>query len=623
MSDYRAPLKDMQFLLHEVFQAEQLWQSFPKLTDVIDKETANAILSEAAKLTSEVIAPLNRNSDEQGATWHSEQVTTPDGFASAYQLYCHGGWGALSGDAEYGGMGMPKMLQAVVEEMTQSASISFALYPMLTAGACLALSAHASEELKQTYLENMYSGVWSGTMCLTEPHAGSDLGIMNAKAESLADGRFKVSGTKIFITGGEHDLTENIIHLVLAKIPGAPAGPRGISMFIVPKFLVNSDGSLAERNTVSCGSIEHKMGIKGSATCVMNFDEAIGYLVGEPGKGLNYMFTMMNYERLGMGIQGVGAAECSYQQAARYAHERLQGRGAEGVKNSQKNADAIIVHPDVRRMLLAMRALIEGGRCFSTYVAKQLDMAKFSPVLEEQQKAEKLVALLTPIAKAFLTDMAYDSCGLGQMVFGGHGYVREWGQEQLVRDVRIAQIYEGTNGIQSLDLLGRKVVANKGEFLALFFAEIEDFILKNEQAVAKQGEHDPHNKNAHLLQEYLSALRCSLEKVKKVTDLIFEQAAEDKNMVGASATDYLAILGYVSFAYMWAMMIEKSLEQQSDNNAGDVEKTNEESFYQAKCFVGEFYLHKLLPRIDAHIQAITSGSESLMAMPAELFGYDE
>jgi len=598
MSEYRAPLKDMQFLLHDVFQVETLWSQLPELAELIDKDTANAILEEGAKLSAEVIAPLNRNSDEQGAVWHEGQVTTPDGFKKAYQLYCDGGWGALSGDADFGGMGMPKMLQAAFEEMTQSASISFALYPMLTAGACLALAAHASTTMKSIYLENMYSGIWSGTMCLTEPHSGSDLGIMTSKAEDNGDDSFSISGTKIFITGGEHDLTENIIHLVLAKIPGAPAGPRGISMFVVPKFLVNSDGSIGERNTVSCGSIEHKMGIKGSATSVMNFDGAKGYLVGEQNKGLNYMFTMMNYERLGMGIQGIGAAEVSYQQAAAYAHDRMQGRSAIAEQRTDKVADPLIVHADVRRMLLTMRSLNEAGRCFSTYVAKQLDLVKFSENLEEKNQAEQLVALLTPVAKAFLTDMSYDNCGLGQMVFGGHGYIREWGQEQLVRDVRIAQIYEGTNGIQSLDLLGRKVVASKGQLYSVYQNEISQFIKIHQDNEA--------------LNDFIKPLQQSLAKLDELTQFILTNSQQDKNLVGASATDYLAVFGYVSYAYMWALMAEKSLT-----------KTEQDEFYQAKLYVGQFYVQRILPRVDSHMQAVLAGSEPLMTMPAALFGYKE
>ena len=586
----------MQFILHDVFQAETLWQQMPEMAELIDKQTADAILEEGAKITAEVIAPLNRNADEQGATWHEGNVKTPKGFKEAYQTYCEGGWGALSGEPEFGGMGMPKMLQSLFEEMTQSASISFALYPMLTAGATLALAAHASDEMKQTYLDKMYSGQWAGTMCLTEPHAGSDLGIMTSKAEESADGTYKISGTKIFITGGEQDLTENIIHLVLAKIPGAPAGPRGISMFVVPKFLLNQDGSLGERNTVTCGSIEHKMGIKGSATAVMNFDGAVGYLVGEQNKGLNYMFTMMNYERLGMGIQGVGAAETSYQIAAQYATERLQGRAATGAQSPDQKADSILVHPDVRRMLLTMRSMTEAGRCFSSYVAKQLDIVKFSSSDEEKERATKLVALLTPVAKAFLTDMAFESCTHGQMVLGGHGYIREWEQEQLVRDVRIAQIYEGTNGIQSLDLLGRKVVANNGEFLTIYLNEINAFI-------------DKHQNNAKL-SVYLSPLVDSLAKLQRATDTVLTMQSEDKNTVGSAAVDYQAIFGYVSYAYMWVMMVEKSLDKLQQS---------QDDFYQSKLILADFYMAKILPRIESHLLSLTSGGECLMAMPQEMF----
>lgn len=593
MSDYQAPLRDMQFLLHEVFNVEKMWSETPKLAELIDKETADAILEEGAKLTSQVVAPLNRNSDEQGAVWSNGNVTTPDGFNKAYQLYCEGGWGALSGDPEFGGMGMPKMLQSAFEEMTQSSSISFALYPMLTAGAALALSSHASEEMKSVYLEKMYSGEWAGTMCLTEPHAGSDLGIMTSKAEPDDAGHFKISGTKIFITGGEQDLTDNIIHLVLAKIPGAPEGPRGISMFVVPKFLINEGGTLGERNIVECGSIEHKMGIKGSATCVMNFDGATGYLVGEQNKGLNYMFTMMNYERLGMGIQGIGAAEASYQKAAAYAKDRIQGRSADGAKSPEKKADAIIVHPDVRKMLLTMRSLNEAGRCFSAYVAKQLDIVKYSDNEQDRNKAEQLVALLTPVAKAFMTDMAFDNCALGQMVFGGHGYVREWGQEQLVRDVRIAQIYEGTNGIQALDLLGRKIVANKGAFLAVYIKEIDSFINAN--------------KSKSDFSNYVEPLTESFNILKAVSAEIIENSANDKFIVGASAVDYLAIFGYVSYAYMWALMEQIAVSNEDDE------------FYSAKRQVGLFYMQRILPRIHSHRAAILAGSASLMSMNEDLF----
>lgn len=378
MADYKAPLRDMRFVLNEVFDAPALWQSLPALAEVVDAPTAEAILEEAGKITGNTIAPLNRSGDEEGCRWDNGAVTTPAGYPDAYRLYAEGGWVGVGGDPAYGGMGMPKAISAQVEEMMNSASLAFGLYPMLTSGACLSIYAHASEALKQKYLPNMYSGIWAGSMCLTEPHAGTDLGIIRTKAEPQADGSYKVSGTKIFITGGEHDLTENIIHLVLAKLPDAPAGSRGISLFLVPKVMVNDDGSLGARNSLSCGSIEHKMGIQASATCVMNFDGAVGWMVGEPNKGLAAMFTMMNYERLGVGIQGLATGERSYQSAIEYARERVQSRAPTGPVAQDKVADPIIVHPDVRRMLLTMKALNEGGRAFSSYVALQLDVAKFS-----------------------------------------------------------------------------------------------------------------------------------------------------------------------------------------------------------------------------------------------------
>ena len=460
MSDYKAPLRDMHFVLNEVFQVSRLWAKLPGLAEVIDEETAAAILEEAGKISAEVIAPLNRSSDEQGCTWSNGSVTAPDGFAAAYKAFAEGGWVGVGGDPRFGGMGMPKAISAQVEEMVNSASLSFGLYPMLTAGACLSINAHASEALKATYLPNLYDGTWTGSMCLTEAHAGTDLGLIRTRAEPQADGSFKISGSKIFITGGEHDLTENIIHLVLARLPDAPAGPKGISLFLVPKVLVNADGSLGERNSLSCGSIEHKMGIKASATCVMNFDGATGWIVDAPNKGLAAMFTMMNYERLGVGIQGLAQGERSYQNAVEYARDRLQSRSPRGAQNKDKAADPIIVHPDVRRMLLTMKALNEGGRAFSSYVALQLDTAKYSEDESISRRAQELVSLLTPVAKAFLTDMGLETTVHGQQIFGGHGYIREWGQEQLVRDVRITQIYEGTNGIQSLDLAGRKIVGS-------------------------------------------------------------------------------------------------------------------------------------------------------------------
>ncbi|OPG84139.1 acyl-CoA dehydrogenase [Stutzerimonas stutzeri] len=592
MADYQAPLRDMRFVLNEVFDAPKLWQALPALAEVVDAETADAILEEAGKITANSIAPLNRSGDEEGCRWDAGAVSTPTGYREAYQLYAEGGWVGVGGDPAFGGMGMPKVISAQVEEMMNSASLAFGLYPMLTSGACLSIYAHASEELKQKYLPNMYAGVWSGSMCLTEPHAGTDLGIIRTKAEPQADGSYKVSGTKIFITGGEHDLTDNIIHLVLAKLPDAPAGSRGISLFLVPKVLVNDDGSLGERNSLSCGSIEHKMGIQASATCVMNFDGATGWMVGEANKGLAAMFTMMNYERLGVGIQGLATGERSYQSAIEYARERIQSRAPTGPLAQDKAADPIIVHPDVRRMLLTMKALNEGGRAFSSYVALQLDIAKFSDDEAARQLAEAQVALLTPVAKAFLTDMGLETTVHGQQVFGGHGFIREWGQEQLVRDCRITQIYEGTNGIQALDLVGRKIVGSGGTMYQAFVDEIRAF-------VASAGAD---------LREFTEPLKAALDNLDELTAWVIDQAKANPNEIGAASVEYLHVFGYTAYAYMWARMAAVALAKQGE---GD--------FYQSKLGTARFYFARLLPRIHSLTASVKAGSESLYLLDAAQF----
>ena len=592
MADYQAPLRDMRFVLNEVFDAPKLWQALPALAEVVDAETADAILEEAGKITANSIAPLNRSGDEEGCRWDGGAVSTPAGYREAYQLYAEGGWVGVGGDPAFGGMGMPKVISAQVEEMMNSASLAFGLYPMLTSGACLSIYAHASEELKQKYLPNMYAGVWSGSMCLTEPHAGTDLGIIRTKAEPQADGSYKVSGTKIFITGGEHDLTDNIIHLVLAKLPDAPAGSRGISLFLVPKVLVNDDGSLGERNSLSCGSIEHKMGIQASATCVMNFDGATGWMVGEPNKGLAAMFTMMNYERLGVGIQGLATGERSYQSAIEYALERIQSRAPTGPVAQDKAADPIIVHPDVRRMLLTMKALNEGGRAFSSYVALQLDIAKFSDDEAARQRAEAQVALLTPVAKAFLTDMGLETTMHGQQVFGGHGFIREWGQEQLVRDCRITQIYEGTNGIQALDLVGRKIVGSGGTMYQAFVDEIRAF-------VASAGAD---------LREFTEPLKAALDNLDELTAWVIDQAKTNPNEIGAASVEYLHVFGYTAYAYMWARMAAVALAKQGE---GD--------FYQSKLGTARFYFARLLPRIHSLTASVKAGSDSLYLLEAAQF----
>ncbi|WP_339477225.1 MULTISPECIES: acyl-CoA dehydrogenase C-terminal domain-containing protein [unclassified Pseudomonas] len=592
MADYKAPLRDMRFVLNEVFEVAKLWAQLPALADTVDAETVEAILEEAGKVTSKSIAPLNRSADEEGCHWADGAVTTPAGFPQAYKTYAEGGWVGVGGDPVYGGMGMPKAVSAQVEEMVNSASLSFGLYPMLTAGACLSINAHASEELKAAYLPNMYAGIWAGSMCLTEPHAGTDLGIIRTKAEPQADGSYKVSGTKIFITGGEHDLTENIIHLVLAKLPDAPAGPKGISLFLVPKFMVNADGSLGARNAANCGSIEHKMGIQASATCVMNFDEAVGYLVGEPNKGLAAMFTMMNYERLGVGIQGLASGERSYQNAIEYARDRLQSRSPTGAQNKDKVADPIIVHPDVRRMLLTMKASNEGGRAFSTYVAMQLDTAKFSEDPTTRKRAEDLVALLTPVAKAFLTDLGLETTVHGQQVFGGHGYIREWGQEQLVRDVRITQIYEGTNGIQALDLVGRKIVGSGGAFYKLFADEIRHFTATANSDLA----------------EFIKPLNSAVGTLDELTDWLLDRAKSNPNEIGAASVEYLQAFGYIAYAYMWALMARAALG-----------KENQDDFYASKLGTARFYFARLLPRIHSLSASVKAGSESLFLLESGQF----
>ncbi|KKJ41050.1 acyl-CoA dehydrogenase [Pseudomonas aeruginosa MRSN 317] len=592
MPEYNAPLRDMRFLLNDVFDAPALWQRLPRLAERIDADTADAILEEAAKVTGGLLAPLNRSGDEEGAQWQDGAVRTPAGFREAYATYAEGGWVGLTGNPAHGGMGMPKMLAVQFEEMMYAANASFSLYSTLSAGACLALDAHGSEELKNRYLPNMYAGTWAGSMCLTEPHAGTDLGIIRTKAEPQADGSYRISGTKIFITGGEQDLTENIIHLVLAKLPDAPAGSRGISLFLVPKFLVGDDGALGARNAVHCGSIEHKMGIKASATCVMNFDGASGWLVGEVNKGLAAMFTMMNYERLSIGIQGIGCAEMSYQSAVAYARERLQSRAPTGPVAKDKAADPIIVHPDVRRMLLTMKALNEGGRAFSSYVAMQLDTAKYSEDAVTRKRAEELVALLTPVAKAFLTDMGLETTIHGQQIFGGHGFIREWGQEQLVRDCRITQIYEGTNGIQALDLVGRKVIGSGGAFSRHFTDEIKAFVASADEALG----------------EFSKPLAAAVENLEELTAWLLDRAKGNPNEIGAASVEYLHVFGYTAYAYMWALMARTALAKQG-----------EDDFYASKLGTARFYFARLLPRIHSLSASVRAGSESLYLLDAEQF----
>lgn len=600
MSGYRAPLEDLHFILKDVFKAEQFWASFPETSEIND-DLANAILDEGAKLCEQTLLPLFRSGDEEGCKYSASineyaKVECPEGFAEAFKTYAEGGWVGLAGDPLYGGQGLPKTLTVLFEEMVYSANTAFALYPTLTSGASLLISRHANESLKKLYLPKLYSGQWAGTMCLTEPHAGTDLGLIKTKAEatgeSLNDEAYAISGTKIFITGGEQDLTENIIHLVLARLPDAPSGPKGISLFLVPKFLLNEQGELGERNKVSCGSIEKKMGIKGASTCVMNFDGAKGFLVGEPNRGLMAMFTMMNYERLSIGIQGLAAGEAAYQRALAYAKDRLQGRGSPSLSSKtessrNKTADPIIVHGDVRRMLLTMKAYNEGGRAFCSYVARQLDTAHYGQE-EAKKRAADLVALLTPVAKAFFTDKGFEACVQGQQVFGGHGYIREWGMEQLVRDARITQIYEGTNGIQALDLLGRKIVFSGGELLVPFVEDVNTFLEESE--------------NIEHLGDANKVLKSALEELQAVTQWVIDKARSDENLVNSVAVAYLNLFGHVAYGFMWGMMVKAALEK---------DPKLETPFCSSKIKTASFYNTHLMVKITSLKQEILAGSQAL------------
>ncbi len=578
MLHYQAPEQDMAFLLFDLFQVNQEWAAVPAFAD-LSEDLVRAVLSEAGRLAGEVLAPINQAGDAQGCRWRDGAVQAPEPFKPAYRQLAEGGWLSLSGNPAYGGQGMPKLLGCLVEEMFWAANTSLYLYGTLSIGAAICLDTHGSEEQKSLYLPKLYSGQWSAAMDLTESHAGTDLGLLRTKAEPVGDGTYQITGSKMFITSGEHDLAENIVHLVLARVAGAPRGIRGISLFIVPKFIPQTDGRPGRRNAVASGAIEHKMGILGSSTNVMNYDNALGFLVGEENAGLRGMFTMMNYERLSVGLHGLGAGELAYQQAARYAHDRLQGRAPTGPQNPDGEADSLLVHPDVRRMLLAMRAYIEGGRAFAMLVGRSLDRAKQAGDAYNQALAE----LLTPIAKAYLSDKGLESALLAQQVFGGHGYIREWGVEQIVRDARIAPIYEGANGVQALDLIARKVLRDGGVTLRRFVAE-----MAQEETSAE-------------FQQELDAVR---QRLLDVTDWVVAESARDHNLPGAVSTDYLELAGLTIYAWLWARMA--ALAPQN-------------AFGAAKRRTAEFFFRKLLPRADALAASIRNGSGPVMDMPAEMF----
>ena len=597
MPTYRAPLTDMQFLLRDVFKAEELFAAMPD-TEEVTEDLIAAILEAAAKMAAGLLSPLNQSGDQEGCHFDAGVVTTPKGFREAFRAYAEGGWPALTGDVDYGGQGMPTVLSALLEEMAFAANSSFALYAMLTTGVTHSLSRLGSTELKEKYLPKMYDGTWSGSMCLTEAHAGTDLGMIRTSAVPTADGNYELSGTKIFITAGEHDLTENIIHLVLAKLPDAPAGLRGISLFLVPKFLVDDAGNTGELNKVKCGSIEHKMGIRASATCVLNFEAAKGYLVGELNQGMTNMFTLMNYARLSMGIQGNGLADASYQVASAYAKERLQGRAASGPLQADQAADPIIVHPDVRRMLLTMRSTIVAGRALSMYAAMQLDISRFHPEPGARNKAEQLVALLIPVQKAYCTDRGFEACVLGQQVLGGHGYIAEWGLEQNVRDARIAQIYEGANGVQALDLMGRKTVRSKGELLQVLVAEMDEFVA-GQQGVAA-------------MVAPLQAFEECKRRLIDTTACVIKSAAGNPDQVGAASYAYLELMGLTLYSFMWQRILAAAFAAMESGQGN-------QDYCDGLVKTGEFFIQHLLPRSKALVEEIAAGPEVMMALRADQF----
>ncbi|MFH3478814.1 acyl-CoA dehydrogenase C-terminal domain-containing protein [Xanthobacter variabilis] len=596
MQVYTPPLRDMRFVLHELHGSEELrhLEGLEEVTpDLID-----AVLDEAAKLVTEVLAPLNQSADLEGCTYENGVVRTPKGFKEAYATFIEGGWNGIACDPKYGGQGLPASVNKLVEEMLCSGNLAFGICPGLTHGAYEALIHHASDELKDRFLPNMVAGTWSGSMCLTEPQCGTDLGLVRTKAVPQEDGSYKITGNKIFISAGEQDLTQNIIHLVLARLPDAPKGIKGISLFLVPKFLPKEDGTLGPRNGVLCTGIEHKMGIHGSSTCQMAFEEATGWLVGEPHKGMRAMFSMMNSERLSVGTQGLGLGEAAYQAAVVYAKERLQGRSLTGAKHPDKPADPIIVHPDVRRTLMTMRAYNEGCRALGGWVARTLDIMEHATDPEERRRAEDFTALMTPIVKALFTDMGFATASMGMQVYGGHGYIRDHGMEQYVRDARIAMIYEGTNGVQALDLVGRKLPAHMGRYLRSFFHPVLAFI---------DAKMDDDN-----LAPLVGPLGKAFGALQLATAHIAEKGLKDPEEAGAAATEYLRLFGLVALGYMWARMAEVAFEKRPTAN-GDA------AFYDAKIATARFYMEKLLPEVAALWGSIKAGKAATMGLEEASF----
>jgi alkylation response protein AidB-like acyl-CoA dehydrogenase len=583
--------------MHEVLDMANHYQTIPGAEDV-DADMIDAIMEEGAKFSENVVAPLNMSGDAEGCRWQDGDVTTPTGFKQAYDQFVEAGWPSLAHKPELGGQGLPESLGTMLNELTGTANWSWSMYPGLSHGAMNTLEAHGTEAQKQKYLLPLVAGSWTGTMCLTESHCGTDLGLLRTKAEPQADGSYGITGTKIFISAGEHDMAENIVHIVLARLPDAPQGTKGISLFIVPKFNVNDDGTLGERNSVVCGSIEEKMGIHGNATCVMNFDSAKGYLIGPENKGLNCMFTFMNTARIGTAVQGLCSSEGSFQGALEYAKERLQMRALTGPAAPEKPADPIIVHPDVRRMLLTQKAFAEGGRMLAYYTSQLNDTVNRGTDAVAIKEAETLLSLLTPIAKAFMTETGMESANLGVQCFGGHGFIKEYGMEQLVRDARISTIYEGTTGIQALDLLGRKVLMTQGETLRAFTKQVHKFC-------KAEAEND-------LLQEFIKPLAELNKQWGDLTMQVGMKAMQNRDEVGAASVDYLMYSGYVTLAYLFAKAAKAAQQALTSG-------TTEADFYNAKLFTARFYYSRLLPRTKSHEMAILSGADNLQGLSAEHF----